>query len=118
MLLPTSLRTIRPYQDCRGHHTTASAPERKGSQMLTTMAGILALENLRTQMQEDAGDAFPQDLLPQLLVLYDVCRCLELNIFLTREVMGDIGWIFVRSQLDAPVGRPTAKAFKEIRLAQ
>lgn len=86
--------------------------------MLTTMAGILALENLRAQMQEDAGDAFPHDLLPQLLVLYDVCRCLQLNIFHTREVMGDIGWIFVRAHLDAPVGRPTVKAFKEVRLAQ
>lgn len=74
------------------------------------MAGIMALERLRTDLQEDAGDAFPQDLLPQLLMLYDVCRCLDLSIFHIREVMGDIGWTFVRAELDAPVGKPTIRA--------
>ena len=82
--------------------------------MLTTMVGILALEHLRTQLQEDASDAFPQDVLPQLLLLYDVCHCLELNIFYIREVMGDIGWAVVRNKLETPVGMPTAKAYQEI----
>lgn len=80
--------------------------------MLTTMAGIMALERLRTQLEEDAGDAFPHDVLPQLLMLYDVCRCLDLSIFHIREVMGDVGWAFVRAELDAPVGTPTAKAIE------
>ena len=69
--------------------------------MLTTMAGIMALERLRTQLEEDAGDAFPHDVLPKLLMLYDVCRCLDLSIFRIREVMGDTGWAFVRAELDA-----------------
>ena len=80
--------------------------------MLTTMAGIMALERLRTQLEEDAGDAFPQDVLPQLLMLYDVCRSLDLSIFHIREVMGDMGWTFVRAELNAPVGKPTAKAIE------
>ncbi len=78
--------------------------------MLTTMTGIMALERLRTELEEDAGDAFPHDVLPQLLMLYDVCRCLELSIFHIREVMGDSGWAFVRSELAAPVGKPTIRA--------
>jgi len=82
--------------------------------MLTTMAGIMALERLRTQLEEDAGDAFPHDVLPQLLMLYDVCRCLDLSIFHIREVLGDVGWTFLRAELDAPVGRPTPKAMELI----
>lgn len=80
--------------------------------MLITMAGMMALERLRTELQEHAGDDFPHAMLPQLLMLYDVCCYLELGTFHTREVLGEAGWAFVRAELDAPVGKPTARAFE------
>lgn len=56
--------------------------------MLTTMAGICALRKLRQAWQEDAGDAFPDDVITELLVLYDVCKRLDLNIFQIEDVLG------------------------------
>ena len=82
--------------------------------MLITMAGMMALERLRTELQEHAGDDFPHAMLPQLLMLYDVCCYLELGIFQTREVLGEAGWAFVRAELSAPVGKPTARAFEMV----
>ena len=40
--------------------------------MRTDLNGLNALKRLRQEWQEDAGLAYPQEVLPQLLVLYDV----------------------------------------------
>jgi hypothetical protein len=80
--------------------------------MHVTMTGVLALEQLRTQLEEDAGADYPQQVRTELLMLYDVCRSLNLGLFQMREVMGEPGWAFVRAELDAPVGLPTSEAFR------
>lgn len=76
--------------------------------MHVTMTGVLALEQLRAQLEEDAGADYPQDVRTELLVLYDVCRGLNLGLFQMREVLGDVGWAYLRQELNLPVGLPTA----------
>jgi len=71
--------------------------------MHTTMAGICALRKLRKAWQEDAGDVFPEAVLTQLLVLYDVCKGLELNIFQIEDVLGRAGWQGIRDYLNTTV---------------
>ena len=70
--------------------------------MQATMQGVQALRQLRFELQEDSGDAFPKDVITQLLLLYDVCRCLELNLFQSRHVLGDIGWQYVTEYIQRP----------------
>lgn len=71
--------------------------------MHTTMAGICALRKLRKAWQEDAGDAFPKAVLTELLVLYDVCKGLELNIFQIEDVLGRTGRQGIKDYLDSTV---------------
>ena len=78
--------------------------------MHVTMTGFVALEKLRMQLEEDAGADFPHDVGTELLVLYDVCRVLELSFFNTQEVLGEKGWAFVRAEINTPVGMPTVQA--------
>lgn len=68
--------------------------------MEVSMKGMIALRQLRQQLQEDAGHKFPQDTLTQLLVLYDVCKSLDLNIFQVKEVLGELGWHGVTEHLN------------------
>ena len=58
--------------------------------MEISINGLLALHQLRRELQEEAGHDFPQALHTEMLVLYDVCRCLDLNIFQCREVVGEV----------------------------
>lgn len=71
--------------------------------MLTCMQGITLLRQLRLDWEEDAGDQFPDAVLREMLVLYDVCKILGLNLFQCQEVLGDVGWRFVKHYLDQPV---------------
>lgn len=75
--------------------------------MYTTVAGISGLRNLRCQLQEDAGADFPEDILSQLLTLYDVCNTMELNIFQIVDVMGKDAYQAVNDYLDNPSPLPT-----------
>jgi hypothetical protein len=70
--------------------------------MEVTMRGITALKRLRQQLQEDASYRFPHDTLIQLLVLYDVCRSLDLNLFQAKEVLGELGWSSVMEYINGP----------------
>lgn len=70
--------------------------------MLITMAGLARLQALRQELQEDSGENFPHDVLTELLILYDVCKSLELNIFQAREVIGEVAWKHVISYLNSP----------------
>ena len=63
---------------------------------------IIALNRLRQEWQEDAGAAYPQDVLPQLLVLYDVCKGLDLTIFEVREIVGQVGFQAIKAYINAP----------------
>jgi len=68
--------------------------------METTMKGIFALRQLRRDLQDDADLSFPQATHTEMLVLHDVCRCLDLNIFQCREVLGEVGWAYVNGYIE------------------
>ena len=70
--------------------------------MFTTLRGVIALRQLRMELQEDAGSNFPNDVHKELLVLYDVCKSLDLNIFQAREVLGETGWQSVTDYINSP----------------
>jgi hypothetical protein len=71
--------------------------------MLITMAGLTKLQALRQELQEDAGENFPQGVMTELLVLYDVCKLLELSIFQAREVLGELAWKSVTNYINSPI---------------
>lgn len=70
--------------------------------MQITTKGAVALKQLRQQLQEDAGQDFPEDVLTELLVLHDVCKSLDLNVFQTKEVLGEAGWQGVAAYINSP----------------
>jgi len=70
--------------------------------MEVTTRGAIALRQFRQQLQEEAGSNFPQDVLIELLVLHDVCKNLDMNIFQAREVLGESGWTYVASYINSP----------------
>ena len=71
--------------------------------METTMKGLYALRKLRQELQDNAGLEFPQGMHTEMLVLYDVCKCLELNLFQCKAVLGEIGWCYINSYLAIPI---------------
>lgn len=71
--------------------------------MLSTVAVVYALRKLRLAWQNDAGDAFPQGMLTELLVLYDVGKLLELNIFQLNGVLGDEACACIKQHLNTYV---------------
>lgn len=71
--------------------------------MLTSFEGVKALRSLRLELQEDAGEDFPQSVLTELLVLRDVCKKLGLNIFQCQDVLSERGWTYVNRYLDTRV---------------
>ena len=71
--------------------------------MEVTMKGAFALKRLRQELQETAGEEFPNGIHRELLVLYDVCKYLDLNIFEAKDVLGEFGWLYVTTQICSPV---------------
>lgn len=65
--------------------------------------GINALCKLRADLQEDAGDDFPDDVLRELLVINDIANSLGLNVFQRQEVLGDKGYAFVQEFLNTRI---------------
>lgn len=70
--------------------------------MEVSMRGAIALRQLRHQFQDGAGEDFPEGVLTELLVLHDVCKSLDLNVFQAREVLGESGWRCVADHINAP----------------
>jgi len=68
--------------------------------MEATMKGLFALRHLRRELQDNAGLNFPQEVHKEMLVLYDVCRSLDLNLFQCRDVLGEVGWAYVNGYLE------------------
>jgi hypothetical protein len=68
--------------------------------MEVTTKGLFALRHLRRELQDNAGLNFPQEVHSEMLVLYDVCRSLDFNIFQCREVLGEVGWAYVNGYLE------------------
>ena len=71
--------------------------------MEISIKGLYALRQLRRELQDDAGFDFPHAMHTEMLVLYDVCRCLDLNIFQCREVLGEVGWAYANGYLERKV---------------
>lgn len=68
--------------------------------MRTSVAGFAALRKMRKQLEEDAGDAFPEAVFTEILTLYDVCHALQMNVFQIREVMGNRAMVIISKHLD------------------
>lgn len=79
----------------QGHTETSTTPRLHPK-------AIDALKRLRQEWQEDAGVAYPEDVLLQLLVLYDVCKGLELTIFEVREILGQVAYTAVKAYINTP----------------
>jgi hypothetical protein len=75
--------------------------------MIINLRGIKALQQLRIEYQESAGLEFPQSCLTEMLILYDVCRSLDLSLFQAQEVLGAAAWKMVTDYINSPVGNPT-----------
>lgn len=58
-----------------------------------------ALRNLRKNLEEDADEDYPQDVLTELLVLYDVGKALDLTYFEIEHVLGAEGLQAVNNHL-------------------
>lgn len=71
--------------------------------METAMKGLYALRKLRQELQDNAGLEFPQATHVEILVLYDVCKCLAFNLFQCKAVLGEIGWCYINSYLAMPI---------------
>ncbi|MEZ4725697.1 MAG: hypothetical protein R3E79_01025 [Caldilineaceae bacterium] len=71
--------------------------------MEATMKGLYALRKLRQELQDDAGLEFPQAIHTEMLVLYDVCRYLDFNLFQCKAVLGEIGWRYIHTYLAGKV---------------
>lgn len=71
--------------------------------MEVTVKGTFSLKQYRHQLQDSAGNDFPQGVLTELLVLHDVCKCLDLNVFQAREVIGELGWQCIAQYINLPV---------------
>ncbi|MEZ4677260.1 MAG: hypothetical protein R2932_23885 [Caldilineaceae bacterium] len=51
---------------------------------------------------------FPDGCLTELLILYDICKSLELSIFQAQQVLGAPAWELVIEHINGPAGMPTA----------
>lgn len=76
--------------------------------------GIQSLRHLRYELQDDAGLDFPQAMHTEMLVLYDVCKSLDLNLFQCQEVLGEIGWSYIHAYLQTPVVVPQSNISCEV----
>ena len=71
--------------------------------MLIAYEGVIALRRLRLELQDSGGAAYPQALHTEMLVLYDVCRHLQMTIFQCREVLGEAGLDYVTRYMNGPM---------------
>ena len=84
--------------------------------MLIPVAGLCALRDLRKAWQEDAGDDFPEAVLIELLVLHDVCKAMEMNIFQVQDVLGISAWNGIQHHLSTPIYPVDAECIAELVL--
>jgi hypothetical protein len=78
--------------------------------MITDLRGIKALQHLRLELEESAGSEFPNSCLPQMLMLYDVCKHLELPLHHAQGVLGASAFEMVTEYINGQVGLPTELA--------
>ena len=73
----------------------------------TDLRGVKALQQLRIEYQESAGLDFPEACFTEMLILYDMCKSLELSIFQAQHVLGAPAWEMVTRHINSPAGMPT-----------
>ena len=73
----------------------------KGQTMRTDLYGLERLQQLRQQLQEDTGETYPQGVMRELLVLYDVGKALDMTYFELRSVMGVDGFKAVTQHINS-----------------
>ena len=78
--------------------------------MITDLRGVKALQQLRLELEESAGPEFPDSCLPQMLMLYDVCKHLELPLYRAQGVLGASAYKMVTEYINGPVELPTELA--------
>jgi len=71
--------------------------------MEVSIKGLFALRHLRRDLQDNAGLNFPQATHREMLILYDVCKGLDLNLFQCKEVLGEVAWRYVNNYLETPI---------------
>jgi hypothetical protein len=71
--------------------------------MITDLRGIQALQRLRLEFEGSAGADFPQSCLKEMLVLYDVCKSLEVPLYHTQGVLGAPAYKMVTEHINSPI---------------
>ena len=77
--------------------------------MFIDLRGVNALRQLRIDHQESAGLDFPEGCQAEMLLLYDVCKALGLNIFQSQEVLGAPAYRMVTNLINRPTGYLTER---------
>jgi hypothetical protein len=77
--------------------------------MITSIKDASRLRQLRIEYQESAGLGFPEACLTEMLILYDVCKSLELTLFQARDVLGAPAWEMVTNHINRPAAIPTER---------
>jgi hypothetical protein len=72
--------------------------------MITDLRGVKALQQLRLELEESAGQEFPESCLPQMLLLYDVCKHLEIPLHHAQGVLGSSAYKMVTDHINRPIG--------------
>jgi hypothetical protein len=71
--------------------------------MIIDLRGVKALQELRMELQESAGLEFPNSCLSEMLLLYDVCKHLELPPYHTQGVLGAPAYKMVTEHINRPI---------------
>jgi len=78
--------------------------------MIIDLRGVNALRQLRLELEESAGLDFPQGCLKEMLLLYDVCKSLEVSLFQARTILGAPAYNMVTDHINTPVGLPSEQS--------
>lgn len=70
--------------------------------MIFPIQALINLQQLRQDWQEDAGFDYPGAVTTELLILYDVCKALDLNVLQAKEILGEVGFQAVNDYINAP----------------
>lgn len=68
--------------------------------MLTSNAGVSELARIRQELETESGSDYPHTVLRELLVLYDACGALGLDMRRIEQVLGTVGLQNVKSHLE------------------
>lgn len=82
--------------------------------MLTSNAGVSELVRIRKELETESGSDYPHSVLRELLVLYDACSALGMDMKRIEQVLGTVGLQKVRSHLEVRF-KPRPAAYTVVR---